>query len=89
MVGHRFTAWHEWWRGKWAGVARRYKRRTNRVPQDERTFVIRADEPEYYDTDKLVDVFMLHLLARGLEAKLEPDKIAMLHRQLPIRASRL
>jgi len=51
--------------------------------------VIRADEPEYYDTDKLVDVFMLHLLARGLEAKLEPDKIAMLHRQLPIRASRL
>ena len=65
-------------------MVRRYKRRTTQVPQDERDLRVRAEVPEYYDTDKLVDVFMLHLLSRGLEAKLGVDKVAMLKRHLPV-----
>ena len=65
-------------------MPRRNKRRTTQVPQAERELVVCADIPEYYDTDKLVDVFMLHLLSRGLEAKLGVDKVAMLKRHLPV-----
>ena len=56
-------------------MPRRYQRRTTQVPQDERGLKTRAEVPEYYDTDKLVDVFMLHLLSRGLEAKLGSDRL--------------
>ena len=68
-------------------MGRRYQRRTTQVPQDDRTLTVRADLPEYYDTNKLVDVFLLHLLGRGLEAKLNPDRVTMLHRRLPAPAS--
>jgi len=64
-------------------MPRTYRRRTGWVPQAERKLAVRADVPDAYDTDRLIDVFLLHVLGMGLESKLGPDKVMMLKRQLP------
>ena len=64
-------------------MSRRYRRRTDRVPQDQRRLSVVSEDNLPLDLGDMADLFVMHALGQRFRNHPEADLLRGISRQLP------
>ncbi|MDR1187739.1 MAG: hypothetical protein LBK95_09855 [Bifidobacteriaceae bacterium] len=64
-------------------MARRYRRKTDRVPQEERRLTVRTVANDPVDMERLVDMFLMHAFGAAARCGEDSGEVEFLRRHLP------
>jgi hypothetical protein len=64
-------------------MSRNYRRRTDRVPQDQRRLSVVSEDNQPLDLEALANLFVMHGLGQRFRDTPQPDRLTGLNRHLP------